>query len=92
MRIIYYTDKDGRIVHHHAPPESMSPQETDEAVRAYNLEPGHDRTAHVQDAENDGLTAYLFRKTAEKRQLDKQAVQDAIDSLEDALDTVRGLM
>lgn len=92
MYIVYYTDKEGKIVSHHKMANSMTPEELEEAVRLYNQNPKYEKTAHIFDAEDSGLTAYLFQKAEKRKQWDKQIVQDAIDSLEEALDFVRSLI
>lgn len=94
MLLVYYRDKDGAIVRHHPAPEGMTPEQLQENVRAYNFEEGRKKdgkTAHFEEVEDGTLLAYMVKKAAERRKLDKEAVQDAISSIEDALDTVREL-
>lgn len=91
MIIIYYTDKDGKIVSHHKANEEMTPEQIGDAVREFNRCNKNGKTAHIFDAPDDGLTAYLHQKAVERKQWDKKTVQDAIDSLEEALDFVRSL-
>lgn len=94
MLLVYYRDKDGTIFMHHAPPEVLDTQEkVQEAVRAYNEGKGKKKgyTAYVLDLEDDSLAAYLARKTYERRKFDKKVIDDAVSSIEDALETVRGL-
>lgn len=93
MIIIYYKDKDGKITHHHASQKDITLEELGNRVRDFNRERADKdgKTAHIFDAEDDGLTAYLFQKAAERKKWDAEALQDAISSIEDALDSVRGL-
>lgn len=94
MLLVYYRDKDGAIVRHHPAPEGMAPDQLQENIRAYNFEEARKKdgkTAHFEDVEDGTLLAYMVKKAAERRKLDKEAVQDAISSIEDALDTVREL-
>lgn len=91
MVIIYYTDKDGKITHHQEKPKELTLEVVQERVQEFNGERTDGKAAHVVEAADDGLTAYLFQKAAERKQCDKKMVQDAIDSLEEALDFVRSL-
>lgn len=91
MYIIYYTDKEGKITNHHKAAEDRTPEELGEIVREFNRTNKKGTTAHIVDAEDGGFVAYLFEKEQKRKQWDKQIVQDAIDSLEEALDFVRSL-
>lgn len=94
MLLVYYRDKDGAIVRHHPAPEGVKMEQFQENVKAYNFEEArkeNGKTAYLEVVEDGTLLAYMVKKAAERRKLDKEAVQDAISSIEDALDTVRGL-
>lgn len=94
MLLVYYRDKDGAIVRHHPAREGMTLDQLQESIRAYNFEEARKkdgRTAHFEEVEDGTLLAYMVKKAAERRKLDKEAVQDAISSIEDALYTVRDL-
>lgn len=91
MYIIYYTDKEGKITNHHKAAEDRTPEELGEMVREFNRTNKNGKTAHIVDAEDGGFVAYLFEKEQLRKQWDKKIVQDAIDSLEEALDFVRSL-
>ncbi len=91
MIIIYYRDKDGKITQHHAAPDDWTMEAVQERIDQYNSEPGHTTTAHAHQADNGSVEVYLFQKAAERKKWDAEALQDAISSIEDALDAVRGL-
>lgn len=95
MIVIYYRDDSGAIVSHHGPGEGHTLEQLQGMVREYNEgnkeRKTKTRTAFVEEVADDSLTAYLFKKAAERREFDKRVVQDAIDSLEEALDFVRSL-
>lgn len=91
MYIIYYTDKEGKITNHHKAAEDRTPEELGEMVREFNRTNKNGKTAHIVDAEDGGFVAYLFEKAAERKKWDREALEDAISSIEDALNTVRGL-
>ena len=72
----------------------MTREQLQENIRAYNFEEARKKdgkTAYFEEVEDGTLLAYMVQKAAERRKLDKEAVQDAISSIEDALDTVREL-
>lgn len=91
MIIIYYRDKDGKITHHQTAPKDLPLEELEDRTRDFNRERTDGKSAHITEAKNDGLMAYLFQKATERKKWDKEALQDAISSIEDALDAVRGL-
>ena len=94
MLLVYYRDKEGDIVRHHGISDKMTREQLQENIRAYNFEEARKKdgkTAYFEEVEDGTLLAYMVQKAAERRKLDKEAVQDAISSIEDALDTVREL-
>ena len=91
MIIIYYRNKDGKISHYHAVPESKTLQEWQVAVAEFNIESTDGRTAYIQEVKDDSLTAYLFQKADERKKWDKESLLNAISSIEDALYAVREL-
>lgn len=60
-------------------------------MREYNRTNKNGKTAHIFDAKDGDFVTYLFEKAAERKKWDREALQDAISSIKDALDTVRGL-
>lgn len=90
MLIIYYTDSTGKIVHHHGNINEMTLAKLEKAAEEFNQR-GSGRTAHIVDAEEDSLTAYLFQKAAERAEWNAEELQNAVNNIEDALDAVREL-
>ena len=95
MIIIYYRDESGAIVSHHGPAEGQTLEKLQELVQEYNKKSEErktkSRTAFVEEVADDSLTAFLYAKAAERRKIDNDIVQQAIRSIEDALDSVRSL-
>ncbi len=92
MIIIYYRDKDGKIMNSHGNTAEKTLDELKEMAEIFNRDSGRTkRTAYIAEVEDDSITAYLFQKAAERKKWDSEALQDAISSIEDALDAVRGL-
>lgn len=93
MIIIYYrdVDADGKITRAHTPPEDWTLEETQERINQYNSEHGHRSTVHALQVEDGSIEAYLYQRANERAKWDREALQEAISAIEDALDTVRGL-
>ncbi len=95
MILFYYRGKDGAITQHHGLTEHTEGLTLDQLkglVQEYNeqnVEKG--KTAYIEELADDSLTAYLAQKAAERKKLDKEVIQDAISSIEEALDSVRSL-
>lgn len=91
MIIVYYKKRDtGEFTnvhdnHGHATMETLA-----QAIEKYN-EGGHQTTAGVVEVADDSLEAYLFKTRHMRANLDREAIRDAIDALETALDNVRYL-
>lgn len=91
MILVYYRRKDGTIKNCHQYPAEKGLSLAQEAARSYNVEQAGEDTAYIVECEDSSLEAYLFRKTVEKKNYDREAVQDLISALEEALDTARYL-
>ncbi len=93
MIIIYYKDHTGKIVLHHGSVGPKTFEELVEGAALYNRDSKRTgKTAHVVEVEDDSLTAYLFSKANERKKYNEDEIQCAIDSIEDALEAVRGLI
>ena len=91
MIIVYYRDADGKIVRAHTAPEDWTMETAQERIDQFNSEQSHKATANALRAEEGSIEAYLYQKMQERAAWDKKALQEAMDAIEDALDTVRGL-
>lgn len=92
MLIIYYKDKDGKIVGCHGNTGEKTLDELKELRYRYNLDSEKTgKTAYVEEVEDDSLTAYLFNKADARKKYDKERFRDAADLLESALDAVKEL-
>lgn len=86
MTIIFYKDKDGEIFCHEDNFFDRNPSELNEMVLEYNCDPANGgKTMHYCEVEDDSLTAYLFGKAEDAVSAKKEALQDAIDDLNDVL-------
>ena len=77
---------------HHGNTGEKTFAELKEMVKLYNRESAKTgKTAYVEEVEDNDLTAYLFRKAAERTQRNKDEVQYAIGCIEAAMSAVQGL-
>lgn len=92
MVIVYYKDQEGKITYHHGPREGQTADVLRALTEEYNqTKKENQRTAYVEEVDDDSLAAYLFRKAAERKKRDKEELDYAISSIEDALQAVRSL-
>lgn len=90
MIIIYYRHREtGEITNAHASLDCQ--MEIIEAATAKYNGQEFKTAAYVAEVADDSLEAYLFRTRHLRANLDRQAIQDAIDALETAMDNVRYL-
>lgn len=91
MIICFYKSKEsGEYVDaHEARGKTM--EELAPLIENYNRESNNRRTCGAVEVADDSLEAYLFRTRHDRMKLDREAIQDAIDHLHDALDAVRYL-
>lgn len=91
MIIIYYRDREtGEITNAHDSLDHMTMEAVEAAMEKYNGQ-GFKTAAYVAEVADDSLEAYLFKTRRLRANLDRQAIQDAIDALETAMDNVRYL-
>lgn len=92
MLIIFYRNKEGKIVHYHGNSGKNTLKELNEMAERYNRDgKGVGRTAYVEEVEDDSLVAHLFQKAEERKKLNKDNLRYAIESIEAALSAVQGL-
>lgn len=91
MIIVYYRDREtGKITNAHDALGHQTMEAIQAAMEKYNGQ-GFKTAAHVAEVADDSLEAYLFSTRHLRANLDRQAIQDAIDALEAAMDNVRYL-
>ena len=90
--LIYYRRKDtGEITQHHPVPDDWTPEITKERIGQYNSEEGHKTTAHTITAETGSFEAYLLDRLEKKYRIAKEAIQEALDAIEEAKNCVNSL-
>lgn len=90
--IVYYRDREGKIVLHHGNRGENTLDELAELAAGYNRDNDRTgRTAYIELAEDGSLLAYLFEKAKERMAANKDLLREAIDSIENALQCVHGL-
>lgn len=89
MIIVYYTDKDCKIVNSHSGHEHTLP-EIESMAETHNRSTDK-RKAHVIEVADDSLTAYLLW-ALERKKIEYESLREAIIDIENALDAVSGLL
>lgn len=94
MIIIYHKKKStGEITNAGKPTKSL-PQTMDgiaPMIAEWNAQKDHGTVAVAVEVADDGLEAYLLNRMNKRANMDKQAVQDVIAAIEDALTCARYL-
>lgn len=91
MIIVYYKNKEtGEYTQVHTVRQEATLAGLAQAIANFNEEhPG--TTCGAVEVADDSLEAYLFGTRNLRAKMDREAVQDAIDALHNALDYVRAL-
>jgi len=85
LTIAYYRKKDtGEITHHHALSEDWPPEVVEERMNQYNSEADRRTTAYAIQVEDGSFEAYLLDRLEKKYRLAKEAIQEALDAIDDA--------
>lgn len=91
MILVYYRRNDGTIRHFHRYPTEKGLEVAREAARQYNAEHFGEETAYIVQYADDSIEAFMFQKTLEKKKYDKEALEELISALGEALDAARYL-
>ena len=84
MKYAYYRDRENNITNHHQLPEEWTEKEEEERVKQYNST--GDSTAFVIEVEEGSFAEYLINRLEEKRNYERDVLQEMIDHLEDVID------
>ena len=91
MIIIYYQSREnGKFTNVHEDHANAGKEKLAEAIARYN-NAGHTTAAGMVEVADNSLEAYLFETRNRRADIDRQAIRDAIDAIETALDNVRYL-
>jgi len=85
LTIAYYRKKDtGEITHHHALPQDWPPEVVEGCMNQYNSEADRKTTVYAIRVESGSFEAYLLDRLEKKYRLAKNAIQEALDAIDDA--------
>lgn len=87
MILIYYKNKDGKIVRHHPARDGRTLEQLQDAVEIYNNN-GHDQKAYIQEIQEDSLEMYLWEYAQKQKRFTEETVQAARDAIREALDCI----
>lgn len=92
MTLIYYRKKDtGEITQHHAVPDDWTPEIVKERLDQYNSEANHKTTVYAIQVEAGSFEAYLLNRLEKKYRLAKEAIQEALDAIDEARSCINSL-
>lgn len=92
MIIIFYRSKDtGKIVDVHTARDGQTMADITPLVEKYNADAHLDRLAAALEVADDSLEAYLYGARTRRLNRDQDAIQEAIEAIQDALQTVQSL-
>lgn len=89
MKLIYYRDKNGKILRYQLPPKKMTQEQLEAAMAEFN-ETG-DAKVYLHEIEEGSLEMYLYEQAQYRKRFSKEAVQQALDAPEEAKDAIRCL-
>ena len=92
MIIIFYRSKETNdIVDVHGPRDGQTMADLEPLKEAYNANPQNHRIAEVVEVADDSLEAYLYRRRNQRMKIDKDTLEDAVESIRHALYCVQAL-
>lgn len=92
MTLIYYRKKDtGEITQHHAAPDDWTPEIVKERIDQYNSETHRKTTVNAVQVEAGSFEAYLLDRLEKKYRLAKEAIQEAVDAIDEARRCINSL-
>ena len=86
MLLIYYRDKNGKILRYHLPPKDWTPEQLNAEMEKFN-EKG-DVKVFCQEIEENSLEMHLYKKAQFHRRFPKEVVRAALDALEEARNAI----
>lgn len=95
MRIIYYRDEAGDITGYHPLNKDWSNEELSARLTEYNSQAeratSRNKTAYCAEFKDDSIEAYLVNADSKRKGYMKEAVEAAIQAIEEARDCVEEL-
>ena len=89
MQLIYYREKDGKILRYHLPPKDWTPEQIKAEMEKFN-EKG-DAKVFCQEILEGSLEMHLYEMAQYRKRFPKDVIQDALDALEAARDAIQCL-
>jgi len=89
MQLIYYRDKNGKILRHHLPPKNLTPERLAAEMAKFN-EKG-DEKVFLQEIEEGSLEMHLYEMAKYRRRFPQEVVQAALDAIDEARDAINCL-
>ena len=91
MTLIVYRDSEGTIVNHHPAPMQITGEDLAVAIEEYNERKQHGRTACIVEVAEGSFEAYLLERLDKKYRMAKEAIDEALDAIEEARNCINSL-
>lgn len=90
MILIYYRDKNGKILRYHLPPEGWTQEKLEAEMAKFNA-PDRDAKVFQQEIKEDSLEMFLYESAGRRRRYPKELIEAALDAISEARDAIIGL-
>lgn len=87
MILIYYKNKDGKIVRHHTTRNGETLESLQPLADDYNVKHETEK-AYIQDLPEDSLEMYLWECAQKQKRFTEETVEAAKDAIREALDAI----
>ena len=91
MTLIVYRDSTGAIVNHNPAPRQITGEDLAVEIEKYNERKQYGRTACIVEVAEGSFEAYLLERLDKKYRLAKEAIDEALDAIEEARDCINSL-
>lgn len=93
MKFVYYEDCiTGEVVKCEALPDAWDEKRIEDELRKFNARENKTANAYVSEAEDGSLTAYLIREAKARWSCPREAVDLALEALDDAKSAIESLL
>ena len=89
MKLIYYRNKDGKIVRHHLPPKGMTPEQLATAMEEFNNK-GEEKV-FCQEIADGSLEMHLYEMAQYRRCFPQEVIRAVLDAIDEARDAINCL-
>lgn len=89
MILIYYKNKNGKIMRHHLPPKDWTKEQLEAEMAKFN-EQG-DTKVYAQEIEEGSLEMHLYEMAQYRKRYPQEIIRAALDAIDEARDAINCL-